>query len=401
MAVFKYKAIDDAGKKTRGRLDASNVADLELRLNKMGLDLINFTEIKQSALSVGRKKLLRQELITFTFHLEQLVRSGVPLLDGLADLRGSVSNADLKVIASALIASIEGGKTFSESLEQFPKIFDTVFVSLIRAGEESGKLAEVLKNITESLKWQDEIAAQTKQAIFYPAFVGLFVFGSIFFVMAYLVPRLSTFITNMGQELPLHTRILISVSDFLTSYWYLLFIVPVVTILLIKYMARRDARVRYKLDDFKIRVWVIGPIFKKIILARFANYFALLYSSGVTVLNSLRINEDITGNMVMSTALREMQKKIADGNSISDSIDSISLFPPLVRRMIKVGETTGELDTALDNVSYFYDREVKGSIEKMQSILGPVLTIFLAVNIGWVMLSVFWPLYDVIVKVAR
>jgi type IV pilus assembly protein PilC len=200
MAVFKYKAIDDAGKKTRGRLDASNVADLELRLNKMGLDLINFTEIKQSALSVGRKKLLRQELITFTFHLEQLVRSGVPLLDGLADLRGSVSNADLKVIASALIASIEGGKTFSESLEQFPKIFDTVFVSLIRAGEESGKLAEVLKNITESLKWQDEIAAQTKQAIFYPAFVGLFVFGSIFFVMAYLVPRLSTFITNTYQN---------------------------------------------------------------------------------------------------------------------------------------------------------------------------------------------------------
>ena len=401
MAVFKYKAIDDVGKKTRGRLDASNVADLELRLNKMGLDLINFTEIKQSSLSVGRKKILRQELITFTFHLEQLVRSGVPLLDGLADLSSSVGNADLKVIAAALIASIEGGKTFSESLEQFPRIFDRVFVSLIRAGEESGKLAEVLKNITESLKWQDEIAAQTKQAIFYPAFVGMFVFGSIFFVMAYLVPRLATFITNMGQELPLHTRVLISVSGFLTSYWYLLFFVPVVVILLIKYMAHRDARVRYKLDDFKIRVWMIGPIFKKIILARFANYFALLYSSGVTVLDSLRINEDITGNVVMSTALREMQKKISDGNSISESIDSISLFPPLVRRMIKVGETTGELDTALDNVSYFYDREVKSSIEKMQSLLGPVLTIFLAINIGWVMLSVFWPLYDVIVKVAR
>ena len=401
MAVFKYKAIDDVGKKTRGRLDASNVADLELRLNKMGLDLINFTEIKQSSLSVGRKKILRQELITFTFHLEQLVRSGVPLLDGLADLSSSVGNADLKVIAAALIASIEGGKTFSESLEQFPRIFDRVFVSLIRAGEESGKLAEVLKNITESLKWQDEIAAQTKQAIFYPAFVGMFVFGSIFFVMAYLVPRLATFITNMGEELPLHTRVLISVSGFLTSYWYLLFFVPVVVILLIKYMAHRDARVRYKLDDFKIRVWMIGPIFKKIILARFANYFALLYSSGVTVLDSLRINEDITGNVVMSTALREMQKKISDGNSISESIDSISLFPPLVRRMIKVGETTGELDTALDNVSYFYDREVKSSIEKMQSLLGPVLTIFLAINIGWVMLSVFWPLYDVIVKVAR
>ena len=399
MAVFKYKGLDAVGKKTRGRLDASNVADLELRLNKMGLDLITYREIKQSSLSIGRKKILRQELITFTFHLEQLVRSGVPLLDGLADLSGSVSNTDLKVIASALISSIEGGKTFSESLEQFPKIFDTVFISLIRAGEESGKLAEVLKNITESLKWQDEIAAQTRQAIFYPAFVGVFVFGSIIFVMAYLVPRLAIFIANMGQELPLHTKALIAVSGFMTSYWYLLLFVPVVIVLLVKFMASRDARIRYKLDDFKIRVWVIGPVFKKIILARFANYFALLYSSGVTVLNSLRINEDITGNVVMSTALREMQKKIADGNSISDSIDSISLFPPLVRRMIRVGETTGELDTALDNVSYFYEREVRGSIEKMQSLLGPVLVIFLAINIGWVAVSVFWPLYDVIIEV--
>lgn len=401
MAAYSYKAIDHLGKRSAGRVDAANISELELRLNKMGLDLINCREIKENAFTLGGRKFSRQELITFSYHLEQLMRSGVPILEGLADLRDSVDNSAFKEIVSSLIESIEGGKTLSEAMQPYPNVFDNVYISLIRAGEESGSLAEVLRNITESLKWQDEITAQTKRAIFYPAFVGVFVFGAILFVMTYLVPRLAGFITNMGQELPPHTKLLITVSDFVTNYWYILFIVPIVLFFLVRYMAQRDERVRYKIDDFKLRAWLFGPIIKKIILARFANYFALLYSSGVTILNSIKINEDISGNLVMSTALREMREKIADGSSISDSIGSISLFPPLVLRMIKVGEGTGELDSALENVSYFYDREVKDSIDRMQAMLGPVLTIFLAVNIGWVMISVFWPLYDVITEVTR
>jgi len=399
MSAFKYKAIDDVGKKTEGQIEAANIADLELRLNKMGLDLINYKEKKQNTLFVGGKKISRQELITFSYHLEQLVRSGVPLLDGLTDLRDSVSNLYFKEIVSAIIESIEGGKTLSESLAQFPKIFDAVFVSLIRAGEESGMLPDVLKNITESLKWQDELAAQTKKIIAYPLFVGVVVIGVVFFLMIYLVPQLVKFIENMGEEIPIHTVVLIYVSDFVTNYWYVILATPVVLFVLVKYMAKINSDFRFKLDGFKLHVWLLGPILKKIILARFASYFALLYASGVTILNCIEINENITGNMVMSDALKKMREKIADGNSIGESIESISLFPPLVLRMIKVGEATGELDKALGNVSYFYDREVKESIDRVQSLIEPILTIVLGAILGWVMLSVLGPIYDIISRI--
>ncbi|NOX43869.1 MAG: type II secretion system F family protein [Gammaproteobacteria bacterium] len=396
MVTFKYKAIDDAGNKSSGCVDVSNQADLELRLKNMGLDLISSKEVNQNLLFVGGKKISRQELITFSYYLEQLVRSGVPLLDGLNDLRGSVNNPVLKEVVSSLTEAIDGGKTLSGSLEQFPKIFDTVFISLIRVGEESGMLAEVLKNITESLKWQDELAAQTKKIIMYPAFVGVVVVGVIFFLMIYLVPKLVGFINNMGEEIPLHTKALIYVSEFIANYWYLILFMPIVLFFSIKYLAQVDPRVRYKVDDLKLKVWLVGPILKKIILARFASYFALLYASGVTILNCIQITEAISGNVVMENALRKMREKIADGNNISDSLDSISLFPPLVLRMISVGESTGELGSALENVSYFYDREVKESIDKVQSLIEPILTLVLGAILGWVMLSVLGPIYDII-----
>lgn len=399
MAAYKYKAIDGLGKKTSGRIDAVNLADLELRLKKMGLDLIKFKQVKRLSSAVAGKKISRQELITFTYHLEQLARCGVPLLDGLVDLRGSVNNPVFKEVVSSLIETIEGGKTLSESLEQFPNIFDTVFISLIKAGEESGMLAEVLKNINESLKWQDELAAQTKKIVLYPAFVGTVVVGVIFFLMIYLVPKLVSFIKNMGEEIPIHTQALIAVSDFVTHYWYLILTLPITLVFLIKYLVRVNPRVRYRVDDYKLKVWLVGPILQKIILARFASCFSLLYASGVTVLSCIQINEAISGNMVMENALRKMREKIADGNNISDSIDSISLFPPLVLRMIRVGETTGELESALGNVSYFYNREVKESIDRVQSLIEPILTVVLGIILGWVMFSVLGPIYDIVSRI--
>jgi len=399
MAAYKYKAIDESGNKKTGQIEALNEADLELRLKKMELDLINFKEVKQGSRSFGAKKISKQELITFTYHLEQLARSGVPLLDGLKDLRDSHNNPVFKEVVASVIESIEGGKTLSESLEQHPNIFDKVFVALIKAGEESGMLAEVLKNITESLKWQDELAAQTKKIVMYPAFVGVVVTGVVFFLMIYLVPKLVSFIRNMGEEIPMHTQALIYVSEFITSYWYLIITVPVILVVLIRYLAGVNPRVRYKVDEYKLKVWLIGPILQKIILARFASYFALLYASGVTILNCIQINEAISGNVVMENALRKMREKIADGNNISDSIDSMSLFPPLVLRMIKVGETTGDLESALGNVSYFYDREVKESIDRVQSLIEPILTLILGAVLGWVMLSVLGPIYDIVSRI--
>jgi len=397
--TYKYKAIDATGRKYFGRMDASNPAELELYLGKMDLDLICLSKQKNSFFSITKRKISRQELIVFSCHLEQLVRAGVPLFDGLRDLRDSVENLLFKEVISALVEAVEGGKTLSESLAQFPNIFDTVFVNLIRAGEESGMLEDVLKNIIKSLKWQDELVAQTKKIILYPAFVGVIVVGVIFFLLIYLVPKLVIFISGMGGEIPVYTQILIYVSDFVRGYWYFLIAVPVGIVFFIKYLICTSSVARYRFDGYKLKIWLIGPVLHKIILARFVRCFALLYSSGITVLNCIEINEAISGNVVMQNALRQVREEIADGNNISDSIASMPLFSPLVLRMIKVGETTGELESALGNVSYFYDREIKENVERIQLLIEPILTVVLGIILGWVMLSVLGPIYDVVSKV--
>ncbi len=225
MAAFEYKAINDTGKIVLGRIEANNDSDLEMRLGRMGLEMIRCWPARPSSWGSwgGRGgKVGRQELITFCFHLEQLTRAGVPILEGLGDLRDSVSNPRFREVIAALIEDIEGGKTLSEALARFPAIFSRVFHNLIRAGEHSGMLPDILRNLTESLKWQDELAAHTKKIVMYPAFVGTVVMGVMFFMMIYLVPQLTSFIASVGQELPFHTRALIGVSNFVINYWYLI-----------------------------------------------------------------------------------------------------------------------------------------------------------------------------------
>ena len=400
MSIFRYKGINSNGKVTQGRIDAVNDIDLEQRLESMGMDLISYKEVRDTGtIAIPGRKVSRQDLIGFCFHMEQMTRVGVPIIEALVDLRDSMENPRFREIVSAMIVSIEGGKTFSEALGEFPRVFDDVFVNLVRVGEHSGELNKVLLSLTESLKWQDELAAQTKKVLMYPAFVGTVVTGVVFFLMIYLVPQMIGFIENMGHKIPMHTRALIATSDFVGKYWYLILISPVFLMIFIKTLARLRPRVAYKIDALKLRFWLIGPILRKIILSRFANYFALLYSSGVTVLQGMQISEDIVGNKVISTALADVRQQIADGKSMSESFEGVGLFPPLVLRMIKIGESTGGLDSALQNVSYFYNRDVKDSIEKLQSMIEPMMTVILGLILGWVMLSVLGPIYDIISKI--
>lgn len=399
MAIFKYKAIDLNGKTHQGRIDAVNEPDLETRLGNMNMELITFQEVTRKTSYLSGRKVTRQDLITFCFHMEQLSRAGVPIIESLIDLRDSIDNSYFREILSDMVASIEGGKTFSESLEKFPRVFDEIFVSLVAAGEHSGELSTVLKNMTESLKFQDELIAQSKKLIMYPAFVGTVVLGVIFFLMIYLVPQMVSFIQSMGEALPLHARMLIAVSDFFVHYWYVILVLPVVIFFLLRMLARTNAKVRYRIDGLKLKLWMLGPILRKIILGRFATYFALLYSSGVTVLESVEISERIAGNAVIAKALQQVRQSTSEGQTLSNSIEAVGLFPPLVLRMLRVGESTGRLDTALLNVSYFYNREVKESIDKLQALIEPIMTVVLGLILGWVMMSVLGPIYDIIGKI--
>jgi len=391
---FYYKAMDHHGRIVQGQLGANNVNDLEWRLERMGLDLIHYQTKRSRHFQIG--KVSRLELITFCFHMENLTRAGVPLIDGLSDLRDSLSQSRFREIVSSLVENIQGGARLSEAMADFPEVFDQVFVSLIRTGEESGNLSIVFQHLTETLKWRDEMMAKTKKLLMYPAFMGIVIVGVLFFIMMYLVPKLVDFIKSVGAELPLHTKILINVSDFFVNYWGLILIAPIAMIFLWQAMLRLIPRLYFLTDRMKLRVWIIGPILEKMILARFATFFALLYGAGITVLDSLNLSKGVIGNRVIEQALQQVIDNIADGVSISESFERARLFPPLVLRMVRVGESTGELDAALANVSYFYNREVTESVEKIQTLVEPVMTVILGLLLGWVVLSVLGPIYDTI-----
>lgn len=397
MTQYAYKAMNADGRIVLGRLDAINPVDLELRLKRMELDFIKGNPVRASRM-FGGQEISRRELINFCFHLEQLTRAGVPIVDGLVDLRDSVENPQFREVIAGMLESIDGGRTLSQALAEHPRVFDGVFVSLISAGESTGKVDEVLKNLVESLKWQDELAAQTKKLIMYPAFMGTVVISVVLFMLIYLVPKMVGFIKGTGHELPLHTKILIATSDLFVNYWYVVLGLPALAAIGIAIAVQRNPHARYRLDETKLRLPIIGEILRKVVLSRFAGVFAMMYGSGISILDSLRATEGVVGNQVIRSGLERVGEMIAEGQSITVAFQNVGLFPPLVLRMLRVGENTGALDTALTNVSYFYSRDVRESIGRLQSLIEPVLTVVLGLVLGWVMLSVLGPIYDTITK---
>ncbi len=396
--VYDYKAVSAEGRMVFGRIDAINIVDLEMRLKRMDLDLVTGKAIDQQKL-FGKRKIPRPDLINFCFHLDQLTRAGVPILEGLADLRDSIENPRFREVIAGLIEGIEGGQTLSLAMADHPTVFNPVFVNLIRAGEATGQLPDVLSSLTESLKWEDELASHTKKLLMYPAFVGTVVISATFFLMIYMVPQLKMFVKNMGQTLPPQTQLLFFISDLLVAYWWAFLLLPILFVSGLITTLRSNPLARLRFDAVKLRLPVLGPILNKIILSRFANTFAMLYAAGIPILESIRTTQDIVGNRVVRKALRRVEQSIREGQNVANAFHDAGLFPPLVVRMLRVGENTGGLDKALLNVSYFYNRDVKESVEKAQTLIEPILTVFMGMLLGWIMLSVLGPIYDVIGKI--
>lgn len=394
MATFNYKAIDPTGRHAQGQIDALNEVDLELRLQRMGLDLITFRSSTKSNSAFAKNRVSNRDLVMFCFQLEQLTSAGVPILEGLNDLRESTQNLYFQKVLGAIAGEVEGGKMLSQALAEHPDVFDEVFVNLVGAGEQTGQLPAVFDNLSNTLKWQDELLSQTKKLLAYPLFVLVVVLGAVTFLMVYLVPEMVKFLNSLGQELPLNTRILIFISDAFVNYWWLIITVPLLLAAGAVTYVKQSAEARYRFDYLKLKLPLTGDILHKIIMARFARYFALMYQTGIPILQAIKTCEKIVGNRVIADALSRAHAQINAGDSMSESFHNAGLFPPLVVRMIKVGESTGALDKSLLNISYFYDRDVNELMQKMLKLLEPALTVILGLILAFIMVSVLGPVYD-------
>ena len=398
MALFAYRAVDADARISTGSLDAANAIDLELRLKRLGLDLVTFEGVKRST-AARTRNVSRTELITFCFHLSQLLKAGVNIIEALTDLRDTVDNPGFRQVIASLLEDIGGGLKLSEAMANHTYCFDNVFVALVRAGEQSGTLTEVLDELSENLKWQDEIASQAKKAMVYPMIVIVVIVGVVFVLMTVLVPQLALTFKQLVPKLPRETEVLIFLSDVFVRWWYLMLGIPAAAIAALWFVAKTNERVQRAIDEMALKLPVLGELRQKIILARFSTFFAMLYKAGISVIDCIQICEKIVGNRVMEEGLQRVGRSISEGQGISQAFVATKLFPPLVLRMLRVGESTGALDAALLNVSYFYNRQVREGIAKMQTLLGPATTIVLGVLIIGILYTIFLPIYDVIAKI--
>lgn len=393
MPDYRYVAVNDMGKTVKGTLKAANELDLEDRLKRYNLELIK-ASTSRSLLPKLKGKLKTKDLIMLCISMEQLDRAGVPLLDALADLRDTGHSAAFRDLMSEIHENVKGGDMLSEALEARSDIFSEVFTGLIGAGEKTGNMANAFMHLADHLKWQAEMNRKVKKALKYPIALLVLMSGVIAIMMTAVVPQLTEFLDGQGFDLPWYTELLIKTSDAFVEFWYLIFGLPVLTIILIVVLYKVSTSIRYFIDAILLRTPVMGGVILKSNLARFCRFFGICYTSGIGVLECLNITHKVMSNAVLQDSVMQISQNVAEGNTVSHSIEMTGRFPSLVLRMFKVGEESGNMDRALQNVNFFYDREVSDSVDALVGMIQPTLTLVMGLMMFWIIAAIFGPLYS-------
>ncbi len=393
MPSYTYTAINEAGRRVKGSVYADNELDLEDRLRQLGLDMLEAKTARvKKASKRGRVRV--KDLIVLCMHLEQLERAGVPLMDALMDSREACDSAKLRNVMNGVYEAVKNGSVLSQALATFPRIFSDVFVGLVAAGEKTGNMSDAFHHLAEHLKWSAEIRRKIKKATRYPLVLLVVISLVVSVMMLFVVPKLVDFILSQGFSLPIHTRALIAVSYAFQNYWFIILGMPAGLIITTIILYNTSERFAYKVDSIILKLPLIGPVVRKIDLARFTHFFSVMFNSGIDVLDSLRGAKEVVHNRVLKESVELVRTNVSEGNSMTSSLRLSNQFPNLVVRMFKVGEDSGNMKDALINVNFFYNREVNDSVDTMVGAIQPILTVVMGAIIFWVIAAVFGPLYE-------
>ncbi|MCZ6548233.1 MAG: type II secretion system F family protein [Deltaproteobacteria bacterium] len=339
-------------------------------------------------------------MINFTVHLVTAISAGIPILQAFEDLEVQTTNRVLKKAVQAIMEDLRGGANLSVALSRYPYIFDQIYTSVIKAGETSGSLDRVLEHLLQYLEWQDALASEIKRATIYPTIVFLSVLLVIGLLLGFVFPRILPVLLKLDVELPLITRIVIAAGNFVHNSWYIILLAAVSFFVLVRLLKARESG-RFIVDAVKLRLPVVGTLLEMICLSRFAHHLGTLMGAGIDITQTLSITERVVGNAVIAQAVRETKEKVIQGVSLWRSLQDTGVFPPMVTRMVFVGESTGTMDTSLARVTAYFDREIPAKVKRVFAILEPTIIILLAVIVLTIALSVFIPLYGALGKIGR
>ena len=422
MPKFNYVAMDQRGKETKGTLDVANQNEAITRLKEMGYFPTKVTEAEKpkadkkgksgKASSGGGKGLKKnlniripglgtgvktKSLTTFTRQLATLVDAGLPLLRGLRVLEKQERNATLKRIVGELAESIEGGSTFSEALAQHPKVFNRLFVNMVKAGELGGVLEVVLNRLSEFMEKAQKIKGKVIAAMFYPAAVMFVAVAILIILMVFVVPKFKQIFQDMleGKQLPAFTNLVLGISEVIANNFLASMGVLVGLFIIFKLFIRTKFG-RKLFDRVKLHFPVLGPVISKVAIARFTRTLGTLISSGVPILQALNIVKETSGNVIISDAVANVHESVKEGETITQPLEASRVFPPMVISMVDVGEQTGALPEMLMKIADNYEDEVDNAVSAMTSLLEPIMIVFLAVIVGSIVIALFLPLISLI-----
>ena len=428
MPKYDYVALDNRGKETKGTVEVASQNEAIGRVKEMGLFPTKIVETEKgqykkssqkktrSAARAGGKKggalnlnitipglggrVKPKVLTAFTRQLATLVDAGLPLLRGLRVLEKQERSGVLKKVLGELALSIEGGSTFSEALAQHPKVFNRLFVNMIKAGELGGVLEVVLKRLAEFSEKAQKIKGKVKAALFYPVAVLIVAAGILILLMVMVVPKFKEVFAGMQIKMPWFTLFVLAISDAIRLH--MLQTVGAVTVVVVLFMLAIKTKIgRYVWDKVKLKMPVLGPVISRVSIARFTRTLGTLVSSGVPILQALTIVKETAGNVIISNAIAGVHESVKEGETITAPLEASGVFPPMVVSMVEVGEETGALPDMLMRIADTYDDEVDNAVAGLTSILEPIMIIFLAVIVGTIVIAMFLPLVTIIGELSK
>tara|TARA_B100001179_G_scaffold80981_1_gene57211 strand:+ start:460 stop:1692 length:1233 start_codon:yes stop_codon:yes gene_type:complete len=405
MEIFTYKGIS-AGKYVEGELEALNLDEASHVLKEKKIIITYLIKSKKKkdekkakakgSSLFGKKKIKVEDVLIFSKQFATMVKAGLPILQVLSMLRDQLENPSLKEVIEDIRRSLEGGVTLSKCFEKYPKLFDNVYINMVKAGEASGKLDTFLLKIVDSLEKKEKIKKKIKGALMYPSIMFTVAITVSAFMLVKVVPVFAKMYEGMGIALPKPTAVILGMSDFLRGTGGLVMLISIITFVVgFRFLTTKNAAFKYRWHKQVLKLPIFGDMILKSLLARISLIMGNLSAAGVNLLESLEIAKEVSNNVVVSEAIENVKKGVFSGDTLTKLFLKEPLFPPTFSQLISVGEQTGQLDEMFGSVAKYYEEEFDNSVDNMSSLIEPIMIVFMGIMIGGLMIAMYSPIFNV------
>ena len=396
MPIYRYTGKTKKGRVLKGELEASDERIARIQLKRRNIEV---TKLKQKPkdifenISFMQPKVTNKDIVIFTRQFSTMIDAGLPLVQGLNILADQTENKTFKGILKQVTKDVEGGSTLADALGKHPRVFDSLFVNLVAAGEVGGILDTILQRLATYIEKAEKLKAQIKSAMAYPIVVLGIALLVIAVIMIFVIPVFQDMFSGFGKALPAPTLVVIAMSDFTKGNWYFIFGGMLTFVWIFKRYSRTSSG-RRTIDSISLNLPVLGELIRKVAIARFTRTLGTMISSGVPILDALEITAKTAGNVIVEEVIMDARSSIAEGQTVAEPLSESAIFPGMVTQMISVGESTGALDAMLEKIADFYDDEVDAAVSAMTSMLEPLMILFLGGSVGGLVIAMYLPIFQ-------